>query len=59
VAGPQLSAAGIVQEETMLPKKQHEAFSRFSEAAYESEVLDARTTLMLQMATAMVIGCYP
>jgi hypothetical protein len=43
----------------MLPKKQHEAFSRFSEAAYESEVLDARTTLMLQMATAMVIGCYP
>lgn len=43
----------------MLPKKQHEAFASFCEAAYQSGALDAKTTLILQMGTAMAIGCYP
>ncbi|MFH1864820.1 MAG: hypothetical protein ABIK85_02955 [Candidatus Eisenbacteria bacterium] len=43
----------------MLPKKQHEAFSEFCDAAYGDDALGPRMTLMLKLATAMVLGCYP
>ncbi len=43
----------------MAPKKQRDAFSDFCDAAYEGTVLGSKTTLMLKLATAMVLGCYP
>jgi hypothetical protein len=43
----------------MLPKKQREAFAAFCDAAYGDAVLGSKTTLMVKLAAAMVVGCYP
>lgn len=43
----------------MLPKRQRETFSDFCEASYDEGILGAKTTLMVKLATAMVVGCYP
>ena len=43
----------------MLPKKQREAFDEFCGAAYDDPVLGVKTTLLVKLATAMVVGCYP
>ena len=43
----------------MLPKKHREAFDHFCETAYDDGILGAKTTLLLKLATAMVVGCYP
>ena len=43
----------------MLPKKQREAFSDFCDVAYDGSILGPKTTLMVKLATAMVVGCYP
>jgi hypothetical protein len=43
----------------MLPKKQHEAYSGFYDAARYNEILEPKTTLMLHLASAMAVGCYP
>lgn len=43
----------------MLSKRQQEAFSDFCDAAYEGAVLGRETTLIVKLATAMAIGCYP
>ena len=43
----------------MLPKKQRETFDGFCEAAYDDAVLGTKTTLLLKLGTAMVVGCYP
>ncbi|MHC4709093.1 MAG: hypothetical protein ACYTA3_01340 [Planctomycetota bacterium] len=43
----------------MLPKEQQRAFDAFYESARYTKVLEPKTTLMLHMATAMAIGCYP
>jgi hypothetical protein len=43
----------------MLSKRQQEAFSDFCDAAYDEVVLGPKTTLIVKLATAMAIGCYP
>ena len=43
----------------MLPEKQKEAYTRFYDSARYNDILDPKTTLMIQLATAMAIGCYP
>lgn len=43
----------------MLPKKQKEAFSEFYDSARYNDILEPRTTLLLHMAAAMAVACYP
>jgi AhpD family alkylhydroperoxidase len=43
----------------MLPEKQQKKFSEFYDAARNSGTLDPKTTLLLQLAAAMALGCTP
>jgi hypothetical protein len=43
----------------MLPDRQKEAYEAFYHSTSDTGILDRRTTLMVQMASAMAIGCYP
>jgi hypothetical protein len=43
----------------MLPEKQNKAYAEFYESAAKNDILDPKTTVMIQMAAAMAIGCYP
>lgn len=43
----------------MLPKPQLEAWKRYYDSARHNEYLDEKTTLMIHLATAMSVGCYP
>ena len=42
-----------------LPKKQKRAFAEFYRAARHNEQLDGKTTLMIHLAAALAVGCYP
>ena len=39
--------------------RQSEAWEAFYDSARHNDVLDERTTLMLHLASAMAMGCYP
>lgn len=43
----------------LLPKKQKRAYAEFYRSARKNEILDARTTLMIHLAAALAVGCYP
>lgn len=43
----------------MLPEKQHKAFGEFYKSARYNDILDEKTTLMIHLATAMSVACYP
>lgn len=43
----------------MLPEKQKKTYTDFFESTVENEILDKKTTLMIQLAAAFAIGCYP
>jgi hypothetical protein len=43
----------------MLPKDQSEAFKDFYDSARHNKILEPKTTLMIHLATAMAISCYP
>jgi hypothetical protein len=43
----------------MLPKKQLRAFSDFYDSARDNDILEPKTTLMIHLAAAMAVGCYP
>jgi hypothetical protein len=43
----------------MLPKKQDQAYSDFYDSARYNEILEPKTTLMLHLAAAMAVACYP
>ncbi len=43
----------------MLPAKQAKAYEAFFESTAHNEVLDQKTTVMIQLAAAFAIGCYP
>ena len=47
------------QEKVMLPKKQAKAFGEFYASVRHNDVLEPKTTVMLQLATAMAVGCVP
>jgi hypothetical protein len=43
----------------LLPKKQKRAYAEFYRSARNNETLEAKTTLMIHLATALAVGCYP
>ena len=42
-----------------LPEEQQKAFDQFYSAARHNKVLDEKTTVMLHLASAMAVSCYP
>ncbi len=43
----------------MLPTEQLDTWQRFYRAAHENDTLDRRATLLIHLAAAMSMGCYP
>lgn len=43
----------------MLPEQQEATFNEFYKSARFNDVLDPKTTLLLHLATAMSVACYP
>ena len=43
----------------MLPKKQKNAYTDFYNSARYNEILEPKTILMIHLAAAMAVGCYP
>jgi hypothetical protein len=43
----------------MLPEKQSAAYAQFYDSARHNRVLEPRVTLMIHLAAAMAMGCYP
>lgn len=43
----------------MLPEKQKQTYEAFYESTAKNEILDQKTTVMIQLAASFVIGCYP
>jgi hypothetical protein len=43
----------------LLPEKQNLKYREFYDAARFNDILEPKTTLMLHVAAAMAIGCYP
>ncbi len=43
----------------MLPKDQKKAYTEFYNSARHNDILEPKTTLMLHLAAAMALGCYP
>ncbi len=43
----------------MLPEKQLKAYDEFYDSARCNEILEPKTTLMIHLASAMAVGCYP
>jgi hypothetical protein len=43
----------------MLPAKPKKAYSEFYNSARHNDILEPKTTLMLHLAAAMAVGCYP
>ena len=43
----------------MLPEKLEKKYTDFYEATVENGIFDSKTTLMIQLAAAFALGCYP
>ncbi len=43
----------------MLPETQNKAYTEFYDSALHNKILDQKTTLMIHLASAMALGCYP
>lgn len=43
----------------MLPEKQKQAYEKFFESTVQNDTIGPKTTVMIQLASAFVIGCYP
>ena len=43
----------------MLPEKQKNAWDAFYNSARHNTILEPKTTLMLHLASALAVGCYP
>jgi hypothetical protein len=43
----------------MLPKDQARVFQDFYDSARYNKVLEPKTTLMIHLASAMALSCYP
>ncbi len=43
----------------MLPKRQKKTYDDFYDSARHNQILDPKTTLMIHLAAAMAVGCYP
>jgi hypothetical protein len=49
----------VEEGKEMLPKRQRKAYEDFYDSAHHNEILESKTTLMIHMAAAMAVGCYP
>jgi hypothetical protein len=47
------------KEEAVAADRQIKAFNAFYDTACNNTILNAKTTLLIQMATAIAVGCYP
>ena len=47
------------REIVMLPEKQLKAYNDFYDSARHNEILEPKTTLMIHLAAAMAVACYP
>lgn len=43
----------------MVLKKQNKLFDEFYDSARYNDILNSKTTLMIHLASAMAVGCYP
>jgi hypothetical protein len=43
----------------MLPEKQQQKYDEFFESTVKNGIVDTKTTVMIQLAAAFSIGCYP
>ncbi len=43
----------------MLPADQKKAYSGFYDSARRNKILDEKTTVLIHLASAMALGCYP
>jgi len=43
----------------MLPKLQEDAFFNFFDSTVDNDIFDKKTTLVIQLASALAIGCSP
>jgi hypothetical protein len=43
----------------LLPRKQKKAYNEYYKTARYNEILDPKTTLLIHMAVAMSVACYP
>ena len=43
----------------MLPKKQKKSYTDFYNSARYNEILEPKTILVIHLATAMALACYP
>ena len=43
----------------MLPDKQKKAYKAFYDSARHNNVLEEKTTLLIHLASAFAMGCYP
>ena len=43
----------------MLPEKQNQAYEAFFESTAHNDLLDQKTTMMIQLAASFIMGCYP
>ena len=43
----------------MLSEKQRRSFNQFYDSARGNEILEPKVTLMIHLAAAMAVGCYP
>ncbi len=46
-------------ERVMLPKNQKKAYTDFYDSARHNEILGEKTTVLIHLAAAMALGCYP
>jgi len=43
----------------MLPRKQAKAYGEFYDSARKNDILDPKVTLLVHLASAMALACYP
>ena len=43
----------------MLPESQKKAYTGFYDSARHNEILGEKTTVLIHLAAAMALGCYP
>jgi hypothetical protein len=49
----------VAQERTTLPEKQQKAYTDFYDSALHNDILEPKATLLIHLAAAMAISCYP
>ena len=47
------------ETKTMLPKDQLASWAQFYDSARHNDILDEKTTILIHLAVAMSVGCYP